>query len=137
MLAFDGVCAYCRRSCSDQEGRTPTLDHATPKARGGSRFGPNAVLSCSACNHLKNDMTGDEFRHFLATGELHPEYIAFLTGRLKNRARAHGIHAGPRGLDTVLKIVPKDAASRDTRQVTYPKSEPARREGVEAVERDA
>jgi 5-methylcytosine-specific restriction endonuclease McrA len=110
MLAFDGLCAYCRWPCSGQEWRTPTLDHATPRARGGSRFGPNAVLSCSVCNHIKGDMTGDEFRHFLAAGELHPEYIAFLTGRLKNRAAAHGIHVGTRNLDTILKIVPQRAS---------------------------
>jgi 5-methylcytosine-specific restriction endonuclease McrA len=118
-LAFDGICAYCRRPCIDHDGRLfdrfdhlaewrkPTLDHATPKTRGGARFGPNAVLSCLACNHIKGDMTSDEYRHFLAAGELHPKYIAFLTGRLKNRAIAHGIQIGTGSLDTILKIVPQ------------------------------
>jgi hypothetical protein len=90
---FNGQCAYCQRPCLEDGGwGTPTLDHSTPRTRGGPRFGPNAVLSCAACNHLKGDMTAFEFKHFLAMGELHPNYTFYLTERLKDRAAAHGIH---------------------------------------------
>ena len=69
----DGRCQYCRQRCCGEppQSSCPTLDHDVPKSRGGTRNGGNAVLACWGCNGVKVDMTGVEFRHFLATGELH------------------------------------------------------------------
>lgn len=50
------------------------------------------MLACLACNEVKQDMTGREFRYFLRTGFLHEQYIAYLTERTRIRARARGIH---------------------------------------------
>jgi len=90
-------CSYCEQTC-DSQLRTwsvPTIDHATPRARGGARRGPNEVLSCMGCNQSKGDMTAMEYRYFLRTGELHGDYLAWLTDRITRHARARGITVGP------------------------------------------
>lgn len=54
-------CYYC--------GQTPsrlTLDHKTPRSRGGRATDDNLVLACDHCNYLKGSRTVDEFRTYLA-----------------------------------------------------------------------
>lgn len=47
------------------------------------------------CNQTKGDMTAAEYMHFLRTGELHPDYVAWLTERVTRHATARGITVGP------------------------------------------
>lgn len=62
-------CFYCNIEIvvmAHAEGvRTPphaaTVDHWTPKARGGTNAACNLFLACSRCNTLKGCMTGEEF----------------------------------------------------------------------------
>lgn len=96
MHNFGGKCYYCKRQCLErgsEETLRPTRDHYLPKIRGGGK-GTNIVLCCVACNRLKSDMTGDEFKHFMETGELAPSYIAWLTKKTRMLAAAFLIPIG-------------------------------------------
>lgn len=48
-LAWNYQCAYC----GDDLGRSPTLDHITPKVHGGLTVRENLVSCCWACNSSK------------------------------------------------------------------------------------
>jgi 5-methylcytosine-specific restriction endonuclease McrA len=48
------VCQYCRKRYSKSK---LTLDHVTPKSRGGDKSWTNLVTSCSVCNQKKADKT--------------------------------------------------------------------------------
>lgn len=52
------VCAYC--SCSLDE-YSKTLDHLTPKSRGGKLSNDNKLPVCKECNQMKANMTIKEF----------------------------------------------------------------------------
>lgn len=110
-VGSDGKCFYCRRAFGGPtNGWTiMTLDHQVPRARGGTRNGPNGVLSCAGCNQAKADMMGEEYRYFLKTGQLHADYIAWLTEKAIRMAKARGIHVGTvdRGTDIWQETVPR------------------------------
>ena len=63
-----GRCFYCQLSVDvakvQPHPRAPTLDHVTPRSRGGKNTATNRVLACYLCNHQKGDMTLDEFRAY-------------------------------------------------------------------------
>jgi len=48
-------CAYCG-------GHATTVDHVTPKSRGGTDTWLNTVAACATCNHRKRDRTPAEAR---------------------------------------------------------------------------
>lgn len=52
----NAVCAYCGEPAA-------TLDHLTPRNRGGVHRVPNIVAACTPCNSAKRDLTLDEFLH--------------------------------------------------------------------------
>lgn len=56
-------CRYCGRKVSEtSDGNARlTLDHLTPKSRGGTNHASNLVVACSPCNHQKGDRTLDEY----------------------------------------------------------------------------
>lgn len=64
----DPRCYYCGRktflflSETDDPGRMATLDHLTPRSRGGHNTHENMKLACKRCNGLKASMTEKEFR---------------------------------------------------------------------------
>lgn len=58
----DNFCFYCAEKLSR---RQRTLDHLTPKSRGGTAALSNMVLACRSCNNAKSDMTLVEFNHFV------------------------------------------------------------------------
>ncbi len=49
---------WCKKPITVAEA---TLDHLTPKDRGGSSEGSNLVVCCEPCNFEKGDMTESEF----------------------------------------------------------------------------
>ena len=54
VLVRDGHrCAYCGR-------RASTVDHVTPRSRGGADSWLNTVASCAECNHRKADRTPEQ-----------------------------------------------------------------------------
>lgn len=59
----EGKCSYCGVRL-DLAGRWH-VDHAMPKALGGSNDPVNLVAACAPCNHAKRDKTDVEFRALL------------------------------------------------------------------------
>ena len=59
---------YCCAYCGSEDDKL-IQEHVTPKRRGGSDAPENIVPACEPCNFKKGMMTGDEYRHFLATGQ--------------------------------------------------------------------
>lgn len=70
----DGRCWYCgarlmkpdpARHGADQKRRWYTIDHATPRSRGGSSGVDNLLPCCNECNGHKCDMNVEEYRVYL------------------------------------------------------------------------
>ena len=61
----DGRCAYCGIELFDDDDSTGagmTVDHLTPKSRGGTEELGNLVLCCRSCNSTKGSKTLEEYR---------------------------------------------------------------------------
>jgi len=54
----DGMaCAYCGRGIEDtDESPQLTLDHITPRSKGGSNEATNLITACVRCNSRRKDM---------------------------------------------------------------------------------
>ena len=58
----DGMkCQYCGRDLHGVNPRDITLDHITPKSRGGSNKCGNLVTSCRSCNSQRQDAPLEEW----------------------------------------------------------------------------
>lgn len=57
--ATGGCCWFCGRAVAREQR---SVDHLTPRSRGGTNAGSNLVPACRACNGEKWDMTLEEFR---------------------------------------------------------------------------
>jgi len=81
-----GRCVYCNAPAT-------SLDHVTPRSRGGLHSWDNVVSCCGRCNHAKGDRTHTELgwrmRHtpivpsgpswrILGTGRMHPRWQPYL-----------------------------------------------------------
>ena len=55
------VCYFCKRHVGAYSNEPATIDHLTPKSKGGIRSKKNTVPACFDCNQLKGDLTVDEF----------------------------------------------------------------------------
>lgn len=66
-------CYYCgvemRSRHAHSDPSRATVDHATPRSRGGSNEKWNLVAACFECNQLKADMTSAEFVAVLLGGD--------------------------------------------------------------------
>lgn len=60
-----GRCAYCGR-------RADTIDHVTPRSRGGGHAWENVVAACATCNHRKADRLLSELGWTLRITPTHP-----------------------------------------------------------------
>lgn len=77
LLRDDYVCGYC----GHKGGASMTVDHVTPKARGGRSVWENLVACCSACNARKRDRTPDEARMPLRRTPREPRFIPWIVVR--------------------------------------------------------
>lgn len=89
---FGWNCAYCgRRTTNGAEWREEkaTVDHDIPKSRMAHGGNPlhNEVVACYRCNGAKGNMTGNEFRLFIASRKLPPSYIEYLEQILSKKMR--------------------------------------------------
>lgn len=58
VIEEDGpICAYCHE-CADP----PTVDHVTPRAKGGLSVRDNLVVACRRCNSAKGPRTPEQWR---------------------------------------------------------------------------
>lgn len=68
VLRRDGHrCAYCG-------GHAATVDHVTPRSRGGADSWTNTVAACAVCNHAKADKTPAEAGLVLRTRPYTPTW---------------------------------------------------------------
>lgn len=74
------VCPYCCRKILWNE---LSIDHKTPKSRGGSSTIENLVWTDLSCNMLKGNLTEEEYRKLLKFIDENPELRIHLTTRLK------------------------------------------------------
>lgn len=71
----DGRCWFCgaelikpspdKHLTPEEKRRWYTIDHATPKSRGGDHTLDNLLPACSQCNSDKGDLTVEEYRMYL------------------------------------------------------------------------
>ena len=66
----DHTCQYCGTHASDL-----TLDHVTPRSRGGPTSWENVVACCKRCNAKKRDRTPDEARMALRRRPFAPRFM--------------------------------------------------------------
>lgn len=86
IMARDGyTCQYC-----GAKGKNLTLDHVTPRERGGQHTWENLVACCTACNNKKGNRTPQEAGMTLLSQPRRPRFIPYLsyatfTAALKHR----------------------------------------------------
>lgn len=55
---YEGKCGICGKSLSR---KNMTIAHKIPLTKGGDNSIDNLILSCWECNHIKNNLTFDDF----------------------------------------------------------------------------
>lgn len=55
---YNGRCAICGQPL---ERETMTISHGLPLSKGGTNGKDNLMLACWTCNHMKNNLSMDEF----------------------------------------------------------------------------
>jgi 5-methylcytosine-specific restriction endonuclease McrA len=73
------TCQYCNQRF---ERAQLTLDHVTPRSRGGKTTWDNVVVSCMRCNTRKGDRTPQEARMFPIRPPAKPHWATFVGMRL-------------------------------------------------------
>ncbi|MDE3087876.1 MAG: HNH endonuclease [Chloroflexota bacterium] len=77
------TCQYC----GGQPGKHElTIDHVTPRSRGGATTWENVVTACAPCNRRKGDRLPEEARMTLLSQPARPRFIAIV---LLGEANAH------------------------------------------------
>ena len=61
-----GVCIYCDEPLTPE---TMTIDHITPRSKGGQNTRGNIAACCRACNLAKSDMGAFTFQHVVRAPE--------------------------------------------------------------------
>lgn len=72
-----GVLARDGRRCGYCGGVATTIDHITPRSRGGKNSWLNTVAACRGCNQRKGDQTPAEARMPLRVTPTAPTWAAF------------------------------------------------------------
>ena len=73
------ICQYCG---GRPHARELTMDHVTPRARGGATRWTNVVAACRPCNHRKGSRTPDEARMSLLRAPSEPRILPGVQDRL-------------------------------------------------------
>lgn len=81
-LRDDFTCQYCGRRCSCDR---LSIDHVTPRSRGGGTNWENCVLACVACNARKADRTLKEAGLHLLRQPTRPRWTPYLNLRPSQR----------------------------------------------------
>lgn len=69
-------CAYCGKKL--KQGQL-TIDHITPKSKGGTNSWTNTISACKACNNKKGDRTPQQANMPLLFQPLEPRWTASLS----------------------------------------------------------
>lgn len=74
LIRDDYTCQYC----GTHGERLMTVDHVTPRSRGGPSTWENLVCSCIRCNNRKNNRTPQEANLSLVRKPRQPKYIPWI-----------------------------------------------------------
>jgi 5-methylcytosine-specific restriction endonuclease McrA len=81
------ACQYCKKKVKvhglSAAPDTATIDHVTPRARGGKTTFENTVTACVACNTRKSNKTPEQVGLKLQSKPKRPENINPLVGRIR------------------------------------------------------
>lgn len=102
----NGQCEYCQRVTLLPFG---TVDHRTPKSRGGLG-GTNLAWACLRCNLRKGDMTEGEFRLMLSL-PAHNAGINAASSQLRTALEHRKRRAPPLPQSAELRTVPPSSAA--------------------------
>lgn len=82
----DGRCLYCH---DPLKLRASTVEHATPRSRGGSNHRSNIDAACHRCNQVKGSRTRAEFMRCIHEPDMArdswPLYLACMDIRISRR----------------------------------------------------
>ncbi|MCA8951397.1 MAG: HNH endonuclease [Planctomycetes bacterium] len=81
-LRDDFTCQYCGRRCASDH---LSVDHVTPRSRGGRTTWENCVLACVGCNSRKADRTLKEAGFRLLRQPTRPRWSPYLNLRPQQR----------------------------------------------------
>lgn len=71
--------AYTCQYCGEQPGRNYlTVDHVSPRSRGGKHTWDNLVTACTRCNQKKGSLTPEEANMQLIRKPFEPSYVALV-----------------------------------------------------------
>lgn len=76
-----GICQYCGRHMSKSEA---TIDHITPRSKGGTNTWKNTVLSCKKCNEKKGSRSLEESGLKLLSEPKKPSWISTKYGKARS-----------------------------------------------------
>ncbi|MBI4790184.1 MAG: HNH endonuclease [Chloroflexi bacterium] len=79
------TCQYCGSQPSKHE---LTVDHVTPRSRGGATAWENVVTACAPCNRRKGNRLPDEARMTLRAKPTRPHFVAIV---LLGEAHGHDV----------------------------------------------
>jgi len=71
----EGKCQYCMKQVNSQEF---TLDHVTPRTRGGTTVWTNVVTCCYPCNQKKGDKTPQQAGMKLIKPVVKPDSLPYI-----------------------------------------------------------
>jgi 5-methylcytosine-specific restriction endonuclease McrA len=74
------TCQYCSKVLNQ---KTATVDHVTPKSRGGKNTWENTVTSCGTCNNKKDSKTPKEANMVLLRTPQKPKIISMIKQELQ------------------------------------------------------
>lgn len=81
----DGRCQYCGRGVGAKEF---TLEHVTPRSRGGRTTWDNVIVACPSCNTRKGDRLPAEVGMTLLRAPVKPKWATQIGVRLAHRIRS-------------------------------------------------
>jgi 5-methylcytosine-specific restriction endonuclease McrA len=55
------ACVYCQSDLRDAQPESITLDHITPRSKGGTNHGTNLVTACHNCNSTRGNRSYTKF----------------------------------------------------------------------------
>lgn len=83
-------CCWCGCDTIPEKGRanSATIEHVTPRSKGGTDHPDNLAMSCNGCNQRRRDIDAEEFMDMLSGGQtISPSASSEKRGRIERKRR--------------------------------------------------